>query len=96
MKVINTLELKHLLKGTPVIFDVRDTVSYSQSHISNAKHLDFDEINEAIGSLDKDLPIVIYCYHGVSSLRVAQLIEGLGFSEVYSLQGGYSQWLNDL
>jgi len=36
-----------------------------------------------------DLPMVVCCYHGISSQGVAQFLVERGFDQVYSLEGGF-------
>ena len=45
---------------------------------------------------DKDIQIVIYCYHGNSSRKVASFLSSYGFKKVYSLIGGFESWNNSL
>lgn len=75
-----------------VIADVRDTESYEGEHIQNAIHLTMAAVQEFCETADKDQAILLYCYHGVSSQSVAQFLVEQGFSEVYSLLGGFEVW----
>ena len=43
-----------------------------------------------VNSLAKDVPILIYCYHGNASQTYAQAFVDFRFSEVYSIDGGYA------
>ena len=36
--------------------------------------------------------IIVYCYHGNSSQDVANFLTSHGFTDVYSLKGGYEEW----
>ena len=42
----------------------------------------------------KEKPVVVCCYHGISSQSVAQYLVAKGFSTVISLIGGYEGWKN--
>lgn len=35
---------------------------------------------------------MVYCYHGNSSRDLCQLLNGLGFTQVYNLEGGWQAW----
>lgn len=74
------------------ILDIRDRDSFLASHIKDAIHFDVHRMIEISNSLNKQDPILVYCYHGISSLRVAEVLEDLGFKIVYSLEGGYAAW----
>src|SRR6266568_8889111 len=49
-------------------------------------------ISAVLGTTAKAQPILIYCYHGNASREYAQIFSDFGFSEVYSLDGGYEAW----
>lgn len=75
-----------------VIADVRDQDSFEEGHIRTALHLSMPMLQEFCDGFDKAQPIVVYCYHGVSSQSVAQHLIEQGFTEVYSLIGGFETW----
>ena len=75
------------------IFDIRDEVSYNNSHYSNAIHLTNENFSKVVKQINKDQIILVYCYKGISSQNVAQHLCNLGFKNVYSLNGGYNDLL---
>lgn len=75
-----------------LIADVRDLESYTQEHIANAIHLSVPTLQEFCEAADKNQPVLLYCYHGISSQSVAQHLVEQGFTEVYSLVGGFETW----
>lgn len=75
-----------------IIIDIRDNESFSQSHIVNAKHLSMDNIMSFIEETDKDTYVLIYCYKGYSSQKIANFLTDSGFINVYSLIGGFNAW----
>lgn len=78
--------------GEVIIADVRDYDSYRQGHIENAIHLSMSILQEFCQSVDRNKPIIVYCYHGISSQAVAQHLLDQGFINVYSLAGGFETW----
>lgn len=72
--------------------DIRDALSYEQAHISGAQRIDNDNIEAFIAAADKSQPLVVVCYHGISSQHAAQFLAAQGFEEVYSLTGGFEDW----
>jgi thiosulfate sulfurtransferase len=78
--------------GEVVIADVRDIDSYEEAHIANAVHLSLPRLQEFSETMDKDKPILLYCFHGISSQSVGQHLLELGFTKVYSLIGGFEAW----
>ncbi|REG84884.1 thiosulfate sulfurtransferase GlpE [Marinomonas pollencensis] len=81
-----------IIENNALIVDIRDTASYQNSHIVNAISLNNDNVQHFIDSSDKTRPVIVCCYHGNSSKGAAEYLAAQGFSEVYSLNGGYSQW----
>lgn len=54
----------------------------------------FDQIADHLDELpaDKDAPVVLYCRSGPMSVRAATTLAGLGYTQVYSLVGGFNAW----
>ena len=40
--------------------------------------------------LNKDAPVLVYCYHGNSSQEYAQMLADFRFNQVYSVDGGFA------
>ncbi|MBV53330.1 MAG: thiosulfate sulfurtransferase GlpE [Coxiellaceae bacterium] len=90
---LNCDEAYQLLSDSDIIIaDVRDTESFHEEHIPNAIHLSMTMLQDFCHQSDKTTPILVYCYHGISSQSVAQHLVDQGFEEVYSLSGGYELW----
>jgi rhodanese-related sulfurtransferase len=75
-----------------LILDVRDPASFQSAHIAAAVNVNPENVFTVLQSTAKERPVLIYCYHGHSSQTYAQLFADFGFTEVYSLDGGYEQW----
>ena len=84
--------------GSPIdavkILDIRDESSFKEGHIDNARHIDNTNFMELLQGIEFDEPIIIYCYHGITSQGIAAHVADQGFEEVYSLDGGYEAWIN--
>lgn len=76
------------------LIDIRDPQAYAAGHINGAQHVDNQSIADFIANADLDKPVVVVCYHGNSSQAAAGYLVGQGFSEVYSLDGGFESWRN--
>lgn len=75
-----------------LVVDVRDTESFKRGHIVGAQHVSMANLFHVINGMEKDRPVLICCYHGHASREYAQVFTDFGFSEVYSLDGGYEAW----
>ena len=87
-----TQALRLLESGAATFVDVRDPHSFKSRHVRGAIHLDDSSIQDFVACADKKVPIVVYCYHGHSSLGATAYLLDLGFAEVASLSGGFTAW----
>lgn len=84
-----------LSKGTHVVVDIRDPVSFKGAHIPGSIHLSNESIPDFLREADFDAPVVVCCYHGHSSQQAAQFLVSQDFTDVYSLDGGFTDWQNN-
>lgn len=96
-KHLNVADLTQLTEQQTVnIIDTRDAASYQKSHIPNAFNINQGNLESYLAQCDMDLPLVVCCYHGISSQGVAQFLLERGFDEVYSLDGGFEAYERSL
>lgn len=74
------------------LVDIRDPQSFAQGHIPGSRRLDNDTVGAFIEEASREAPLVVVCYHGHSSQQAAAWLAGQGFTEVYSLDGGFTDW----
>jgi rhodanese-related sulfurtransferase len=80
----------------PIIFDARDAASYQDAHIPNAIFLSDQKLKSTVRRTARDRAILVYCYHGKASQDIAKLLADFGFSEVYSMDGGFESWRKEM
>ncbi len=78
--------------GTLTILDIRDEQSYAEGHLPDAIHIKEINIDDFIENQDKDQGLLLYCYHGHSSISAAGYFAEKGFRLCYSMDGGYEAW----
>lgn len=85
---------KGIAKGDVQILDVRTPDEYGQGHIENAKLMNFydSDFEEQLKTLDPKKPVYVYCRSGGRSGNAKNMMEQLGFAEVYNLDGGMMAW----
>ncbi len=81
-----------LSSKTHVVVDIRDAASFSNGRITGAIHLTNESLADFLREADPDAPVVVCCYHGQSSQQAAQFLVSQDFTQVYSLDGGFTQW----
>jgi thiosulfate sulfurtransferase len=75
-----------------VFVDIRDGESHRDGHIAPSVHLTDATVEAFLSAADQAQPVIVYCYHGNSSQMAAQFLVERGFSQVYSMDGGYEAW----
>lgn len=89
---ISVTELKRLGPNINLI-DIRSMAKYNDNHIMKAINIPQDTLTMYYYKyLRKDTIYYIYCEHGHNSIRVCSLLNSLGY-KVYSLIGGYENWI---
>ncbi len=81
----------------PILIDVRTKEEYAQGHLANAKVIDVtsSDFEARVSKLDKLKPIFVYCKAGSRSNKAASILSGLGFKEIYDLNGGITAWCEE-
>jgi thiosulfate sulfurtransferase len=92
-QTISATAARALLDTRPArLIDIRDEQTFAQAHIAGSQHIDNSNVESFIAEADKSQPLIVVCYHGISSQHAAQFMAARGFSEVYSLSGGFEDW----
>ena len=92
-KRISIDEAKALMAASEVtLVEVRDSGSFSESNIKNSINVLSENIADFLDDADKAKPLIAYCYHGNNSQGAAAYFFAQGFTEVYSMDGGFEEW----
>ena len=92
-KHISIAQTHELLNNEEVVIaDIRDPNSYQSGHIPGSEHLSNANIGEFMMNKEFEQPIIVVCYHGISSQGAANYLIEQGFEDVYSMDGGFTQW----
>lgn len=77
-----------------LLIDVRELGEWKCGAIAGAQHWPLSQALEGIiPDLPQDREIILYCQKGIRSLQAARILKEKGFSDIYSLTGGYDAWL---
>ena len=76
------------------LIDCREQDEWDICHIDGADLMPLTRFGEeATAKLqDKSQRIIIYCHHGMRSLRAASWLRQTGFDNVQSMAGGIAAW----
>ena len=80
--------------GEPVVVDVREQDEWDEGHIAGAVHIPRGHLESRIERLapDTSRPVIVYCSAGNRSAFAAKTLADLGFEDVVSLAGGFTDW----
>ena len=85
-----------LLDGpqAPALIDVRERDEWEEGKIPGAVHVPRGFLESRIEQVvpNRDAPIVVYCAGGSRSAFAAKSLGELGYTNVSSLAGGYTEW----
>src|SRR5215208_239203 len=78
----------------PYLVDVRNQDEWDEGHIPGAVHIPRGNLeSRAEGALkDRSRPVLVYCASGARSAFAAKTLEELGYEDVRSLAGGFTDW----
>ncbi len=76
------------------LIDVREDNEWQAGHAAGAKHLGKGIIERDIEEQvpDKSTKLILYCGGGYRSALVAEVLQQMGYSNVYSMAGGWKAW----
>jgi rhodanese-related sulfurtransferase len=76
------------------LIDVREDNEWQAAHAAGAEHLGKGIIERDIeGQVpDKSTELILYCGGGYRSALAADVLQRMGYSNVYSMAGGWKAW----
>jgi len=89
---------KRLDKGeTFSLIDVREESEWARGHVPQAIHLAKGIIERDIENLfpDPKIELVLYCGGGFRSALAADNLQKMGYTKVFSMDGGYRGWIEN-
>lgn len=79
------------------LIDVRDADEVAQGSPEGAHRLGRSFLEMRIEDVAPDLssPVIVMCAGGSRSLFAAEALQGMGYTNVHSLEGGFNRWKNE-
>jgi rhodanese-related sulfurtransferase len=89
-------ETKQRMKANPDVklIDVREDNEWEASHAAGAEHLGKGIIERDIEAAvpDKATELILYCGGGFRSALAADVLQTMGYTNVFSMAGGWKAW----
>jgi len=93
---VTAAEAKDLIDNTPDLVIIDVSPHYADGHLPGAVnyYLGDGSLDDAIPSLDKNVPYLVYCHVDSVSISGAQKLVDAGITTVYRLEGNYQAWVD--
>lgn len=75
-----------------LVLDVREEYEFKEGHIPGTKLIPLGTLSARLKELDPKAPVVVVCRSGNRSAQGADLLAKAGFTQVFNMTGGMSQW----
>jgi rhodanese-related sulfurtransferase len=96
IREVTVAETHERLKENPdaKLIDVREDNEWDAAHAAGAMHLGKGIIERDIETTvpDKDTEMILYCGGGYRSALVADTLQKMGYTNVFSMAGGWKAW----
>ena len=92
--MIESISISELLQlNNPTIIDIRNVQSYNNNHIPTSINIPVEKILASPNKyLNNSTKYYLYCQQGLSSKKICQILNKMGYHTVNVL-GGYEAWI---
>lgn len=98
ISVTDMAELREGGAGGFRLIDCREADEWDICHIEGAQLMPLTRFAEetSVKLGDRAERLIVYCHHGVRSLRAAQWLRQQGFASTQSMRGGIDAWTDQV
>ncbi len=82
--------------GSPLVLDVREDDERAFCRLPDHLHIPIGQIQARWQELPPDRQLLVYCHHGMRSMRVAHFLRMMGRTHTQSIKGGIEAWAQDV
>lgn len=94
VREVSVAETMDRVKSGAKLIDVREESEWAASHARDATHIGKGVIERDIEKAvpDKNAELILYCGGGYRSALAANALQKMGYTNVYSMAGGWRGW----
>ena len=96
IKEVSVSETRDRLAVNPTtrLIDVREDNEWNEAHAASAEHLGKGIIERDIEATvpNKSTELILYCGGGYRSALAADVLQKMGYTNVWSMAGGWKAW----
>ena len=85
-----------IVAGAVDVIDVRPTDARALAPFPQPHEVLDEDSHDRLANLPKDVPLAFLCHHGNSSRQAAEHFRGLGFHDLYNVEGGIDAWATEI
>jgi len=94
--LISAEQLYRMDKKKVFLVDTRPVDNFEKGHIEGSRHIDLEDIHEALQLLPKDKKIVLIDHKGKTTLVAGRYLAFKGYKDLTRLDGGINAWAKDV
>ena len=93
-KEVSVEQTQERINEGATLIDVREDNEWDMAHAAGAKHMGRGIIERDIVQTfaDKDTELILYCGGGYRSALAADMLQKMGYTNVWSMAGGWKAW----
>src|SRR5688500_16593348 len=96
IREVTVAETQQRMSANPdaKLFDVREDNEWQAAHATGASHIGKGIIERDIEERvpDKSTEVILYCGGGFRSALAADVLQQMGYTNVFSMAGGWKAW----
>ncbi|KQV06156.1 ThiF family adenylyltransferase [Leifsonia sp. Root112D2] len=95
---ISATDLSHRLQsGEPLqLIDVREPFEAAIATLDGSELIPLGSLASSLDRVRHDVPVVVYCHHGMRSMQAASILRQAGFDNVENLTGGIEAYAREV
>jgi rhodanese-related sulfurtransferase len=94
VKEVNVEQTRERVEAGAKLIDVREDNEFETAHAAGAAHMGRGIIDRDIVQTfpEKDTELILYCGGGYRSALAADMLQKMGYTNVWSMAGGWAAW----
>jgi len=88
---------EQIASGEPlVLLDIRESYELLLSRLENAVNIPLSQMDARWREIPSDQPVVVFCHHGIRSVRLILRLQAQGRANLINLEGGIDAWSREV
>ena len=94
VREVSVADAQERMKDGATLIDVREDNEFEAGHAAGARHMGRGIIERDIVATvpEKDTELILYCGGGYRSALSADMLQKMGYTNVWSMAGGWHAW----